>query len=113
MPDTPEKNPEIIKSKEEQILENSKNRLNTINSKILELNSKSGADAFVAERLKKIDEDIPRCSESMAWQLGNVKKQLKEKPAEYMAKIKSCLQAESAKLSASISKEPVKGGKDG
>lgn len=82
-------------------------------AKLAELNSKSGADAFVAERLKKIDEDIPKCSESMAWQLSNVKKQLKEKPTEYMDKIKSCLQAESAKLSASISKEPVKGGKDG
>lgn len=82
-------------------------------AKLSELNSKAGADAFIADRLKKIDEDIPRCSESMAWQLGNVKKQLKEKPSEYMDKIKSCLQAESAKLSASISKEPVKGGKDG
>jgi hypothetical protein len=113
MPDTPEKNPEIIKSKEEQILENSKNRLNTINSKILELNSKSGADAFIADRIKKIDEDISKCSESMAWQLENVKKQLKEKPADYVDKIKACLQSESVKLSASIAKEPVKGGKDG
>ena len=82
-------------------------------AKLAELNSKAGADAFVAERLKKIDEDIPRCSESMAWQLGNVKKILKEKPTEYVDKIKSCLQAESLKLSASIAKNPVKGGKDG
>ena len=74
-------------------------------AKLAELNSKAGSDAFVAERLKKIDEDIPKCSESMAWQLGNVKKQLKEQPAEYVDKIKSCLQAESAKLSDSTTKE--------
>lgn len=82
-------------------------------AKLAELNSKAGADAFVADRIKQIDKDAPKCSESMAWQLGNVKKALEEKPTEYVDKIKTCLQVESAKLSEQIAKETVKGGKDG
>ena len=95
------------------VAEQLQNRKTEIDAKLAELNSKAGADAFVAERLKKIDEDIPKCSESMAWQLGNVKKALQEKPDEEVAKIKASLQAESVKLSAEIAKEPVKGDKDG
>lgn len=68
-------------------------------AKLAELNSKAGADAFVVERLKKIDEDIPKCSSSMAWQLGIVKKKLQDKPDEYIAKTKAVLEKESLLLS--------------
>jgi len=65
-----------------QQLEASKSELE---SRVATLQTKDGADAFVADKLSRIEAALPQLSPSMQWHAGRVCQRLRTEPEDVVA----------------------------